>query len=42
MVDMLKLIWWLVTGFFRSRALLDAENLTLRHQLVVLQPKRLV
>jgi transposase InsO family protein len=45
MVDMLKLIWWLVTGFFRSRALLDAEILTLRHQLNVLQrkaPKRLV
>jgi hypothetical protein len=25
MVDMPKLIWWLVTGFFRSRALLEAE-----------------
>ena len=44
-MDMLKLIWWLVTGFFRSRALLDAEILTLRQQLNVLQrkaPKRLV
>src|SRR5262245_57121564 len=45
MGDLLKLIWWLVAGFFRSRASLEAEILTLRHQLIVLQrkaPKRLV
>ena len=44
MADMLKLIWWAVVGLFRSRASLEAENLTLRHQLNVLQrksPKRL-
>ena len=43
MADMLKLIWWAVVGLFRSRASLEAENLTLRHQLNVLQrisPKR--
>src|SRR5215813_9213282 len=40
-----KLIWWVVTGLFRSRASLESEILTLRHQLNVLQrkaPKRLV
>ena len=45
MGDLLKLIWWPVTGFFRSRALLEAENVALRHQLNVLRrkvPKRLV
>ena len=45
MGDLLKLIWWLVTGFFRSRASLEAEILTLRHQLNVLHrkaPKRVV
>jgi transposase InsO family protein len=45
MGDMLKLIWWVVTGLFRSRVALKAEILTLRHQLNVLQrkaPKRLV
>jgi hypothetical protein len=45
MVDMPKLIWLLVTGFFRSRASLETKILTLRHQLNVLQrkaPKRLV
>jgi hypothetical protein len=45
MGDMLKLIWWLVTGFFRSRVLLEAEIVVLRHQLNVLRrkaPKRLV
>ena len=43
MADMLKLIWWAVVGLFRSRASLEAENLTLRHQLNVLlrkSPKR--
>jgi hypothetical protein len=45
MGDLLKLIWWPVTGFFRSRALLEAEILALRHQLNVLRrtaPKRFV
>ena len=39
MGDLLKLIWWLVTGFFRSRALLEAEIVALRHQLNVLRRK---
>jgi hypothetical protein len=42
--DMLKLIWWAFIGRFRSRASLEAEILTLRHQLNVLRrksPKRL-
>jgi hypothetical protein len=41
---MLKLIWWIVIGLFRSRASLEAEMVTLRHQLNVLprkSPKRL-
>jgi hypothetical protein len=45
MGDLLKLIWWVITGFFRSRASLEAEIPTLRHQLNVLHrkaPKRLV
>jgi hypothetical protein len=45
MGDMLKLIWWAVIGLFRSRVSLEAEILTLRHQLTVLRrksPKRLV
>jgi hypothetical protein len=37
MGDMLKLIWRIVIGLFRSRDSLDAEILTLRHQLNVLQ-----
>jgi hypothetical protein len=44
MGDTLKLIWWAVIGLFRSRASLEAETLTLRHQLNVLRrksPKRL-
>ncbi len=44
MGDMLKLVWWAVVGLFRSRASLQAEILTLRHQLNVLRrksPKRL-
>jgi len=44
MGDMLKLIWWAVIGLFRSRASLEVETLTLRHQLNVLRrksPKRL-
>ncbi len=36
---MLKLIWWAVFGLFRSRASLEAEILTLRHQLNVLRRK---
>jgi site-specific DNA recombinase len=39
MRDMLKLIWWIVIGLFRSRASLEAEILTLRHQLNVLRRK---
>jgi hypothetical protein len=45
MVDMLKRIWCIVTGVFRSRAALEAEIVALRHQLNVLRrkaPKRLV
>ena len=44
MGDILKLIWWAVSGLFRSRSSLKAEILTLRHQLNVLRrksPKRL-
>ncbi|HEY8008093.1 MAG TPA: hypothetical protein VIE66_15145, partial [Methylocella sp.] len=44
MVDLLKLIWWVVIGLFRSRASLQAEIVALRHQLNVLRrksPKRL-
>jgi hypothetical protein len=44
MGNMLKLIWWAVIGLFRSRSSLEAEILTLRHQLIVLRrksPKRL-
>jgi hypothetical protein len=39
MGDMLKLIWWTVSGLFRSRVSLEAEIPTLRHQLNVLQRK---
>ena len=44
MGGILKLIWWAVIGLFRSRSSLEAEILTLRHQLNVLRrksPKRL-
>ena len=44
MGNMLKLIWWAVIRLFRSRTSLEAEILTLRHQLNVLRrksPKRL-
>ena len=44
MGDILKLIWSAVNWLFRSRASLEAEILTLRHQLTVLRrksPKRL-
>jgi hypothetical protein len=37
--DMLKLIWWVVIGLFRSRASLEAEIMALRHQLIVLRRK---
>jgi hypothetical protein len=33
MGDLLKLIWWAVVGLFRSGVSLEAEILTLRHQL---------
>jgi hypothetical protein len=39
MGDILKLIWWVVIGLFRSRSSLEAESLTLRHQLNVLRRK---
>jgi len=45
MEDVLKLIWWTVIALFRSRDSLEAEILTLRHQLNALRrksPKRLV
>src|ERR1700746_428947 len=45
MGNLLKLIWWVITGFLRSRAALEAEIVTLRHQLNVLHrkaPKRVV
>jgi hypothetical protein len=41
--DLLKLIWYVVAGLFRSRAALQTEVLALRHQLNVLRrraPKR--
>jgi hypothetical protein len=44
MGDILKLIWWAVIGLFRLKSSLEAEILTLRHQLNVLRrksPKRL-
>ena len=39
MGHMLKLIWWAVIGLFRSKVSLEAEILTLRHQLNVLRRK---
>jgi len=45
MVDLIRLVWSLVTGLFQSRAALQAEILVLRHQVNVLRresPKRLV
>src|SRR5262245_11079219 len=39
MGDVLKLIWWVVTGLLRSRASLEAEIVALRHQLNVLRRK---
>jgi hypothetical protein len=44
MLDACKLLWSLLIGLFRSRASLEAENLVLRQQLIVLRrtaPKRL-
>jgi hypothetical protein len=45
MGNLLKLIWGILTRLFRSRVALEAENVTLRHQLNVLHrkaPKRVV
>ena len=39
MKDVCSLIWFALIGLFRSRALLQAEILTLRHQLNVLRRK---
>jgi hypothetical protein len=36
---MLKLIWWVVIGLFRSRTSFEAEIVALRHQLNVLRRK---
>src|SRR5271157_1573600 len=44
MWDAWRLLWSLLIGFFRSRARLEAENLVLRQQIIVLRrtaPKRL-
>src|SRR6266498_675331 len=44
MSDLCRLIWSVLIGLFRSRAVLEAEILVLRHQLSVLRrksPKRL-
>jgi hypothetical protein len=44
MWDACKLLWSLFLGLFRTRASLEAENLALRQQIIVLQrtaPKRL-
>ncbi len=44
MLDGCRLIWSLLFGLFRSRATLEAENLVLRQQIIVLRrtaPKRL-
>ena len=43
MLDGCRLIWSLLIGLFRSRAALEAENLVLRQQIIVLRrtaPKR--
>jgi len=39
MRDVFGLIWWPLIGLFRSRASLQVEILTLRHQLNVLRRK---
>lgn len=44
MFHVCRLIWYALVGWFRSRASLEAENLTLRHQLNILRrtsPKKL-
>ena len=44
MRDACRLLWSLLIGLFRSRASLEAENLALRQQIIVLRrsaPKRL-
>jgi hypothetical protein len=43
MLDLLKLIRWMLLGLVRSRRSIEAENLALRHRLNVLHrtaPKR--
>ena len=37
MWDACKLLWSLFLGLFRSRASLEAENLALRQQIIVLR-----
>jgi transposase InsO family protein len=39
MVELRRLIWYGLIGYFRSRASLEAENLALRHQLNILRRK---
>jgi hypothetical protein len=37
MRDVLKLIWWVVIGLFRSRASLEAEIVALRQPVILSQ-----
>jgi hypothetical protein len=37
MLDGCRLIWSLLIGLFRSRATLEAENLVLRQQIIVMR-----
>jgi hypothetical protein len=39
MINLCRLIWFAFVGLFRSRALLEAEILALRHQLNILRRK---
>jgi transposase InsO family protein len=39
MVELCRLIWYGLIGYFRARASLEAENLALRHQLNILRRK---
>ncbi len=36
MVWIVKVLWWIVSSLFKSRELLEAENLALRHQINIL------
>ena len=44
MIGIIRTLWWIVGSRFKSRKRLEAENLTLRHQVIVLRrsaPERL-